>query len=123
MPVTMDTYRESRATSVSSDTWASSPISSTYGQSYGTAGSWSLPRSSLRSRSTSAPKSDEDDGSYVEVDIESEDVYSGQKYGFINRGRISATRGGFKDDEDGAVVDLRDEKIDEEWDGEMEMEM
>lgn len=123
MPVKMDAYREGRAMSVSSDTWGSSPVSSTYGQSFGTAGSWSAPRSSLRSRSASTPKSDEDDGGYVEVDIEGDDVYSGQRYGFVNRGRMSAERSGYKDPDDNVVVDLRDEKIDEEWDGEMEMEM
>lgn len=121
VPVKMDTYREGRAMSVSSDTWGSSPVSSTYGQSFGTAGSWSAPRSSLRSRSTSTPKSDEDEGGYVEVDIEGDDSYSSQRYGFVSRGRMSAERGGYKDSED--FVDLRAEKIDEEWDGEMEMEM
>ena len=127
IPVKMDTYRESRALSVSSDTWGSSPVSSAFGgHSYGTAGSWSLPRSSLRSRSTSAPKTDEDaEGGYVEVDIEGDDTvgYAGQRYGFASRGRMSAARSGHKDDEDGVLVSLRNEKIDEEWDGEMEMEM
>ena len=124
IPVKMETYRESRGLSVSSDTWGSSPVSSTYGgHSYGTAGSWSLPRSSLRSRSTSAPKTDEDEAGYVEVDIEGDDTFSGQRYGFISRERMSAARSGHKDDEDGVIVDLRDERIDEEWDGEMEMEM
>lgn len=122
VPVRIDTYREKRDLSVSSDTWGS-PVSSTFGQSYGTAGSWSLPRSSLRSRSASTPKSDEDDGGYVEVDIEGDDAYNSQRYGFVNRGRTSAARSGYEDEDDGAVVDLRDEKIEEEWDGEMEMEM
>lgn len=126
IPVKMDVYREPRALSVSSDTWGSSPVSSTYGQSYASAGSWSLPRSSLRrSRSTSAPKTDEDDGGYVEIDIEGDDMFGGQRYGFVSRGRMSAERGGgLKDDLDDTVsMDLRDEKIVEEWDGEMEMEM
>lgn len=125
IPVRMDTYRETRAMSVSSDTWNSSPVSSTFGQSYASAGSWSLPRSSLRSRSTSAPKTDEDEG-YIEVDIEGDDTYTGGlHYGFASRGRTSAERSsGLKDDGDSAApVSLREEKIEEEWDGEMEMEM
>ncbi|GJE98220.1 hypothetical protein PsYK624_144440 [Phanerochaete sordida] len=125
IPVKMDTYREPRALSVSSDTWNSSPVSSAYGQSYASAGSWSLPRSSLRSRSTSAPKTDEDEG-FIEVDIEGDDAFAGQRYGFVSRGRTSAERGaaGLKDDGDGAaLLGLRGERIEEEWDGEMEMEM
>ncbi|EKM53296.1 uncharacterized protein PHACADRAFT_259560 [Phanerochaete carnosa HHB-10118-sp] len=122
IPVKMDTYRETRALSVSSDTWNSSPVSSTYGQSYASTGSWSLPRSSLRSRSASAPKTDEDE-SYIEVDIEGDDGFAGQRYGFVSRGRMSAERSGGLKDVDGTPMNLRDEKIEEEWDGEMEMEM
>lgn len=77
----------------------------------------------MRSRSASTPKSDEDDGGFIEVDSESDDVYNGQRYGFVNRGRMSAARSGYKDEGDGVIIDLRDEKIDEEWDGEMEMVM
>jgi hypothetical protein len=102
--------------SVSSDV-LESPISSAIGQySYGTSGSWSLPRSSVRSRSTSAPRSDESDGAIVEVDIEGEEPYAEHSYGFISRGRL----GRDKDDE---FMNLQEERIDEEWDGEMEMEM
>lgn len=118
-----DTYRDTvRGMSVSSDV-LESPMSSAIGQySYGTTGSWSLPRSSGRSRSTSAPKSEEDDGTYVEVDIEGEEPYPERGYAFITRGRTSATRDGLKDD-DPPPGRIREERIEEEWDSEMEMEM
>lgn len=74
----------------------------------------------MRSRSNSAPKTEEDDA-YIEVDIEGEDAYHGQRYGFASRGRMSAARA--TKDEDEPPAGLRGEKIDEEWDGEMEMEM
>lgn len=118
LPVNRSTYRDTaRGMSVSSDV-LESPISSAIGQqSYGTTGSWSLPRSSVRSRSTSAPKSEEDEHGSVDVDIEGEEPYADNSYGFISRGRRSA----FKDEE--YTKNLQDEKIEEEWDGEMEMEM
>ncbi|KAI0691503.1 hypothetical protein BC835DRAFT_1360186 [Cytidiella melzeri] len=117
LPVNRNTYRDTgRDMSVSSDV-LESPISSALGQhSYGTAESWSLPRSSVRSRSTSAPRSEEDEGVAVEVDIEGDESYSVHSYGFISRSRTS----GWKDEE---FVNLQEEKIEEEWDGEMEMEM
>ncbi|THG97282.1 hypothetical protein EW026_g4690 [Hermanssonia centrifuga] len=117
VPVDMNAYRESNR--------YGSPISysSAFGaQSYDTGGSWSLPRSSVRSRSTSAPKSEGDEGVEVEVDIEGDDL-GDQRYGFISRGRMSAARDGMKDEDDGYMGNLREEKIEEEWDGEMEMEM
>ena len=118
LPVNRTAYRDmARGMSVSSDV-PESPILSAMGQqSYGTTGSWSLPRSSVRSRSTSAPKSEEDENASVEVDIEGEEPYTEHSYGFISRGR----RGAWKDDE--YTKNLQEEKIDEEWDGEMEMEM
>ncbi|KAI0343877.1 hypothetical protein BDW22DRAFT_1356477 [Trametopsis cervina] len=121
VPVSRSAYRDTpRGMSVSSDV-LESPVSSAIGQySYGTTGSWSLARSSVRSRSTSAPKSEDDPGSPVEVDIESDEPYADTSYGFISRGRLSSARGDWKDDE---FVSLRSEKIEEEWDGEMEMEM
>jgi len=122
LPVNKNAYRDSvRGMSVSSDVFES-PISSAVGkQSYGTAGSWSLPRSSVRSRSASTPKSDEDETGYVEVDIEGDDSYAvDHVYGFISRGRMSAARDGWKEEE---FVNLQEEKIEEQWDGEMEMEM
>lgn len=124
LPVTRDTYRDpARGMSVSSDTWES-PVSSAIGRnSYGTAGSWSLPRSSERSRSTSAPKSEEDDPLYVEVDIEGDEPYHERGYGFITRGRTSATRGGVKDEDEVTQGRIQEERIEEQWDGEMEMEM
>ncbi|KAI0090663.1 hypothetical protein BDY19DRAFT_936581 [Irpex rosettiformis] len=117
LPVNRTAYRDmARGMSVSSDV-LESPISSAIGQqSYGTTGSWSLPRSSVRSRSTSAPKSEEDENAALEVDIEGEEPYV-DNYGFISRGR----HGGWKDDE--YTKNLQEEKIEEEWDGEMEMEM
>lgn len=123
LPVTRDTYRDTaRDMSVSSDVWES-PVSSAIGQhSYGTAGS-SLPRSSARSRSTSTPKSEEDDGKYVEVDIEGDEPFPERGYAFITRGRTSATRDGLKNEDDTAHGRIREERIEEEWDGELEMEM
>lgn len=125
LPVTRDMYRDTaRGMSVSSDVWES-PISSAIGQhSYGTAGSWSLPRSSARSRSASTPKSEEDDGAYVEVDIEGDEPYLERRYAFITRGRTSATRDDVKGEDDDAMRGgIREERIEEEWDGELEMEM
>ncbi|KAF7792776.1 hypothetical protein EIP86_003874 [Pleurotus ostreatoroseus] len=131
MPVTMDRYRDvPRGVSVSSDRW-DSPISYSAGaggHSYETGGSWSLPRSSVRSRSASTPKSDGSGSGDIEVDIVGvgEDAFDGERlprYGaFVSRGRTSDARGAWKE-EDAAAGDLRAEKIEEEWDGEMEMEM
>ncbi|KAL4247453.1 hypothetical protein ABKN59_008629 [Abortiporus biennis] len=153
VPVNNTMYRD-RDTFASSalDSWGS-PVSFTYAQSsysgahsFGTGG-WSLPRSSLRSasvsdsrsRSGSAPKSDDEREDYVDIDAEDIPVDDGnsQPYGFISRGRMSATRHGWGDDEDEGMLlkhhhghyhhiqkhQQHEEKIDEEWDGEMEMEM
>ena len=62
-----------------------------------------------------------------------EDAYEGPgaryAYGFISRGRTSDARGAWMKDPSSAGgagvvnLNLREEKIEEEWDGEMEMEM
>lgn len=137
VPVNHTMYRDPAGfgfSSNASDPWGSSPVSMGYGQSFRSSnfsgGGWSLPRSSIRSvsgsrsRSGSVSKSDEEDD-YVDVDVD--EVPEMQDYGFSPRGRTSASRHGWKlNDEDTGEppVKTKEDKIEEEWDGmDMEMEM
>ncbi|PCH38965.1 hypothetical protein WOLCODRAFT_141029 [Wolfiporia cocos MD-104 SS10] len=133
VPVPVPALRREESASVVSDAW-SSPVSvsfapsslrsssvsaSALGRSYsdGTGG-WSLPRSSVRSESGSRSRSGSVEDDFVDVD--GVDDYYGYKagggYGF------SVRSGSYASDK-GMAVDVGHEKIEEEWDGEMEMEM
>ncbi|CAL1711059.1 unnamed protein product [Somion occarium] len=122
LPVNNHVYREQSAYSLASGTSESwgSPISYPQANSYGTS-AWSLPRSSIRSGSDSASRSRSGSIPPSEYDVEFVDVDGGdipsQSYGFISRGRTSATREEWKGD-------AEKDKTNDEWDGmEMEMEM
>ncbi|KIJ64002.1 hypothetical protein HYDPIDRAFT_175740 [Hydnomerulius pinastri MD-312] len=139
-----------RSASVKSESWGS-PISASYYEVSSFSSSkyqpyapseigWSLPRSSVRSKSTSshsrsASESKSDDEGEL-VDVDDNTIHNPVVYGLNSRGRVSGTRFTWKTEDDDGVIGFsvreedeeEDGKVskaaDQEWDGmEMDMEM